>query len=147
MGLSDHALYQVATKALLVDGNKLLTLTTPDGYTDFPGGRVDETERKLPWDKALRRKIAEEIGPDIQVEVGQTVFVSKRQYTHNGRTHHIAAIFFVCRYLGGDIVLSDEHRGYQWLCPDELFTAGRKFVSDDEKVQLETFFASRASAL
>jgi 8-oxo-dGTP pyrophosphatase MutT (NUDIX family) len=142
MGLSNHALYQVATKALIMNGDKLLVLETPDGYADFPGGRVDETERDVPWADALRREIAEEVGPDVQVEVGPTVFVSKRQYTRDGQTHHIAAIYFACRYLGGDIVLSDEHAKYEWLTPAELLVPDRTFISADEQTQLQHYFAS-----
>lgn len=34
MGLSNHALYQVATKALIMNGDKLLVLETPDGLRE-----------------------------------------------------------------------------------------------------------------
>jgi 8-oxo-dGTP pyrophosphatase MutT (NUDIX family) len=86
MSLTNHALYQVATKALLFDDDKLLVLYTPEGYLDFPGGRVDESERDLPWTEALQREIAEEVGPEVRVDIGQTLFVSKRSYNNEGKS-------------------------------------------------------------
>lgn len=141
MGLMNHAVFQVATKALLFDGDKLLVLITPDSYIDFPGGRVDASEVELAWPEALRREIAEEIGPDVQVDIGQTLFVSKRQYTKDGRTNRIAAIFFDCKYLSGDITTSDEHDHFVWMTPTELMATDRQFVSNDEKALLQSYFA------
>jgi 8-oxo-dGTP pyrophosphatase MutT (NUDIX family) len=141
MSLHNHALWQVATKALLFDGDKVLVLITPDGYLDFPGGRVDESERDIPWTETLRREISEEISADIQVDIGQTLFVSKREYHSGGQEHHIAAIFFRCDYRGGDVTLSDEHGGHEWMTIAELLARPEKFVSADEKSQLQTLFA------
>lgn len=141
MGLYNHALYQVATKALIFDGDRVLVLETPDGFIDFPGGRVDESERDVPWTNALRREIAEEIGRSVQVDVGQTLFVSKRQYHKDGQTYHIAAIFFDCQYQSGDITLSDEHGSYGWLTLQQLLADHRQFVSEDERTQLRAYLA------
>ena len=68
--LYDHALYQVATKALLFKDDKILVLITPDGYVDFPGGRVDNSERNISWHEALRREVTEEIGGSIVIISG-----------------------------------------------------------------------------
>lgn len=141
MSLHNHALYQVATKALLYKGGKILVLYTPDGYIDFPGGRVDESERDLSWHEALQREIAEEIGELINISVGKTLFVAKRQYHSGGKTHHIAAIYFECQYLDGEINLSDEHGNHEWLTPEELLSSTKKYMSEDEKLQLQTLFA------
>jgi 8-oxo-dGTP diphosphatase len=141
MGLTNHAQFQVATKALLLDGDKILVLITPDGYIDFPGGRVDASEVELAWPEALKREIAEETGPAVRVEIGPTMFVSKRTYDKNGQTHRIAAIFFLCKYLGGDITMSDEHERFVWMTPGELLVSEHPFVSDDEKTHLRAYFA------
>ncbi len=142
MGLYNHALYQVATKALIFDDDKVLVLETPDGYIDFPGGRVDETERDIPWTEALKREMDEEIGGAVQIDIGQTLFVSKRLYHKDGQAHHIAAIFFRCQYRGGDITLSDEHGNYSWMTMNELLHDNRQFISPDEKSLLQQHFAS-----
>lgn len=143
MGLYNHALYQVATKALIFDGNKVLVLITPDGYIDFPGGRVDESERDIPWTEALRREVSEEIGEAVHVDVGQTLFVSKRRYHKEGQVHHIAAIFFECQYQSGEVQLSDEHGDFSWMTMDELLNDGREFISPDEKLHLQARFGGR----
>lgn len=143
--LLNHALYQVATKALLSKENKILVLITPDGYLDFPGGRVDESERNIPWTEALKREVAEEIGETVNLDIGNTLFVSKRQYHKDGKTNYIAAIFFECQYKSGDLQLSDEHRDLEWLTPNELLNSQMKFVSEDERVQLSALFKSRST--
>jgi len=142
MGLNDHAQYQVATKALLFQGDKLLVLLTPDGGIDFPGGRVDATEVDLSWHQALRRELDEEIGSAVQVTIGRTLFVTKRTFNHNEHTTRIAAIFFACEYVSGDITLSDEHSAHQWMTPQELLATDHEYVSDDEKSQLANYFAA-----
>ncbi|MCL4357901.1 NUDIX domain-containing protein [Patescibacteria group bacterium] len=141
MSLDNHALYQVATKALLFKDNQLLVLITPDGYLDFPGGRVDESERDLPWTEALKREVAEELGEQVSIEVRQTLFVSKRQYHKDDKTYYIAAIFFKCKYVSGGIELSDEHANHKWLTPEEIINNSLKFVSEDERNQLVALFS------
>ncbi len=144
MGLNNHALFQVATKALVRKDDTILVLLTPDGYIDFPGGRVDESETELSWPQALQREISEEIGSDIQIAIGQTLFVSKRQYTSHAITNRIAAIFFACEYQGGEVVLSDEHGDYLWMTPADLLASDKPFVSADEKTQLQAYFTTRS---
>ena len=140
MPLNDHALYQIAIKALLSNEDKFFVLITTGGYLDFPGGRVDESERNIPWTKALEREIAEELGESIVIEVGPTLFVSKRQYHKAGKMHHIAAIFFECKYISGAIRLSDEHTNYEWLTPEEIMDHQQEFLSEDERDQLAVYF-------
>ena len=143
MSLHDHALYQIATKALIFDEDKILILITPDGYIDFPGGRVDQSERDIPWVNALKREIKEELGNSFVVEIGQTLFVSKRRYDKNNLTHHIAAIFYECRYQDGAIQLSDEHGSYEWSTLRDLVNDDRRFVSEDEKQHLNNLLVKK----
>ena len=145
MGLNNHAQYQVATKALLFRGDKLLVLLTPDNGIDFPGGRVDATEVDLSWHEALRRELNEEIGADVRVEMGRTLFVSKRTFHRPDNTTRIAAIFFECQYVSGDITLSDEHSTHLWMTPQELLTTDLEYVSGDEKSQLANYFATTSN--
>ncbi len=140
MSLYNHASYQIATKALIFKNDYILVLTTPSGYLDFPGGRVDESERNIPWTEALKREVTEELGESISIEVGQTLFVSKRQYQKDNKTNYVAAIFFKCQYNGGDIKLSDEHINYEWLKLKDAINHQLEFVSEDEKNQLLTLF-------
>jgi 8-oxo-dGTP pyrophosphatase MutT (NUDIX family) len=137
MSLHEHALYQVATKALIYKEDKVLVLHTPDGYLDFPGGRVDESERNIPWTDALKREVSEEVGDSMQISIGQTLFVSKRQYTKNGTSNHIAAIFYKCQHESGEVKLSDEHGYHEWLTIEELIGRKGKFISEDERAHLK----------
>lgn len=141
MNARNHALYQLATKALLFKGDKILVLVTPDGYLDFPGGRVNESERNVPWADALKREVVEELGESVKINIGKTLFVSKRQYEKEGKTNYVAAIFFECQYVSGDITLSDEHGSHLWLKSDEIINNRLKFISDDEKEQLSVLFS------
>jgi 8-oxo-dGTP pyrophosphatase MutT (NUDIX family) len=143
MGLKDHAQFQVATKALLTNSDgRILVLITPDGYVDFPGGRVDNSELELSWHDALKRELSEEIGTSIQVDIGQTLFVSKRRYHLEGPVKYIAAIFFACTLAGGDtVVLSEEHSDHAWMTPAELLAIDREFISEDERSQLRNYYA------
>lgn len=140
MGLTNHAYFQVATKVLLRDNDKILVLETPDGYLDFPGGRVDKTEQDLPWREALAREISEEIGDAVRYQLGQTAFVSKRTY-HWGydEPQYIALIFFEGEYQGGDITISDEHDKYHWLTAAELLASDLKFISEYEQNELNEY--------
>lgn len=141
MRLQDHALYQVATKALIFNGDKVLVLITPGGYLDFPGGRVDESERDIAWEDALKREVEEEVGQSIIIEVESTCFVTKRQYTKDEKTHHIAAIYFKCEYKSGNITLSDEHGDFAWLTPSEIANHSKSFMSPDEEQRIKQYFS------
>ena len=139
MELKDHAQYQVATKVLLFHGDKILTLETPDGYMDFPGGRVNKSEIDLSWQEALRREVDEELGRDVSYSIGDYAFVSKRMYYQDGERHNIAAIYFTAKYTGGKITLSEEHGAYEWLTPVEILDSERKCISSYEQTELEIF--------
>lgn len=141
MELQKHALYQVATKALIFNADRILALTTPDGYLDFPGGRVDESERDIPWEEALKREVSEEVGESVKLDIGKTCFVSKRQYNKDGTEHHIAAIYFECQFKGGDITLSEEHGDFAWMTPSELVAQSAHFISVDEQHKIKEYFS------
>jgi len=138
---TNHMLYQVTVKALLFKDGKLLTLISPNGYLDFPGGRVDASECNLTWEESLEREVAEELGQDLHIKVGETVFVTKRAYTFSGTAHHVAAIYFKAEYESGQITLSDEHARFDWVDPAALATTDYKFVSADECRQMRAYFA------
>jgi len=71
-----------------------------------PGGRLLPGE--VPLD-GLQREIAEECG--LQVEVLSPTSVWYGDYADS----KVLAIFFLCRYLGGEITLSSESAHAEWL--------------------------------
>ncbi len=112
----------VATKAFIVKDGKVLVLreasdykdgTNPGKY-DIVGGRIEPGER---YDDALRREVFEETG--LEVEVGKPFAVNEWRPTPHGEQWQIVAIFFECTYQGGEITLSVDHDGYEWLDPKE----------------------------
>lgn len=141
MSKSSHALYQITTKALIRRGSKVLVLYRPNGAIDFPGGRIDESERSLDWTSSLQREVTEELGRDISIIIGKILFVGKRSYEHNGSTHHVATLFYDCDYVDGNVALSSEHVGFEWLDLSELQTTDKTFVSTDEQQHIRTLQA------
>ena len=133
-----HANFQVATKALFIKDGKILTLTTPNNYVDFPGGRLDDTEYELPFKEGLKRELSEELGNKISYTINDFAFASKRDYIHLGQ-HHIVALFFNVTYISGEFMLSDEHEKLEWLTPKQLIARKDRFQSGTEFEELSAY--------
>jgi 8-oxo-dGTP diphosphatase len=102
----------VTQKAIVVDGDEVLVVRDAnDGDWEFPGGRIDRTERPR---TALLREVHEETGLDVSVD-GPVYTASKRRKKKKGK-------FFVY-YRGAtdsrEVALSDEHTDHRWLPPDD----------------------------
>lgn len=136
-----HALYQVTVKLQLMDGDKLLVLTSPDGLIDFPGGRVDESEQSLSMEEVLAREIREELGDNFRYEIVDTAFVAYRSYEDLGQTYHVLAVHYRATLVDGTIKLSDEHSHYEWINPASLLGQQKRFASADEHCQFDAYYA------
>jgi 8-oxo-dGTP pyrophosphatase MutT (NUDIX family) len=96
--------FYVGQKALIERDGQVLVLFH-EGNVDLPGGKVQDGELDLV--KALQREVREETS--LEVEVGAPFAT---------RLSSDAAVYMVgyrCRYLSGEVVLSDEHDAYRWL--------------------------------
>ena len=124
--------FQVSVKAIIKEGQKILLLETPYGSYDFPGGRIDETEKDLELHEVLKRELQEELGNNIKFTVGDIAFASKRRYTKNNKENRLIAIFYEVDHISGDIELSEEHTKYSWVNPKSILNEPNKFMSEDE---------------
>lgn len=131
MEINGKDVYFVAAKALIRDGEKLLVTHDVFGDWDIPGGRIKKDEFEKPFEAVLDRKIREELGDDIQYEVGEPKVFFKVERVEAGidTKVRIFAVGYEVTYLRGAITLGDHHDEYRWVNvnefnPDELFTGG-----------------------
>jgi 8-oxo-dGTP diphosphatase len=100
-----HRTFEVGLKAFIERDGQVLVVFFPNGWLDFPGGRIDEEDPGL--EEALQREVREETG--LEVEVGAPFA------TWVGRGGRVFLVGYACRYLGGDVLLSDEHSAFRWV--------------------------------
>ena len=128
--------YHISLKALLKnEKGEVLALKASNvgnliGFYDLPGGRIDVEEFGLPLENVLRRELQEEIG-DVKVELSKHPVAYGRhllegKHTEDGEDIHVMYMLFEGKYLSGDVVISEEHTGFQWF--------------DLQAIDLETYF-------
>ncbi len=113
--------FGVAVKAAIMKGSGLLVLyktheeaagdPDPSVRADLPGGRVEFGESPI---EALRREVAEETGLEVDVVGPVATWHSVR-----GR-FQLVGIDYLCEYVAGEVVLSDEHERFAWLTEEEM---------------------------
>ena len=107
---TSHKLFMVGQKAFIDREGEVLIVFRTNGWLDFPGGRIDEGETNLV--DALKREVREETS--LEVEVGQP-FV-----TWLGRGDTVYLVGHRCRYVSGDVSLSNEHVSFRWVSRDNF---------------------------
>ena len=107
--------FQITTKLFLMDGNHLLILQDrQSGTADLPGGRITQDEFHAAWSQALRRELLEELGPQVQLTVQPQPLFAFPHFVLSDATDALG-LAFRGSYLGGTIVLSDEHDRWEWV--------------------------------
>jgi 8-oxo-dGTP diphosphatase len=93
-------------KALIYLDEKALVLVKPNGDADLPGGRVEKGETTA---EALVREIFEETGLSVSIlgPMTEWSFIKSANLLITGTTYS-------CLYLGGKVILNDEHSEYFW---------------------------------
>jgi 8-oxo-dGTP pyrophosphatase MutT (NUDIX family) len=124
-------LYFVAVKLFLRDGNKLLISHDIFGSWDLPGGRIKKDEFESPLESVIERKIGEELGGDVKYKLGnpEVFFRVKRIEQDSGNEARIFAIGYAATYLGGEVLLGQNHDKIEWVDvntfkPEDYFTGG-----------------------
>jgi 8-oxo-dGTP diphosphatase len=100
-----HRMFELGQKAFIERNGQVLVVFFPNGWLDFPGGRINEGEDDLA--EALRREIREET--TLEVDVGDAFA------TWLGRDGAVFLVGYRCSYASGEVVLSDEHSAFRWV--------------------------------
>ncbi len=135
----EFAYYQLSVKALIVNNGKIFTLFTPDGYIDFPGGRVDIDEQGDNLENILNREIDEELGKSCKIKLNNVAFVTNRHYTIASNIQYVITVFYNSKFENSNIQLSSEHSSYKWLTYIDMLAYKDKFISKDEYIQFEKY--------
>lgn len=124
MKASKNALFEVSPKFIIKDEvGRILLLKMPaggpmGGYYDLPGGRIREREKMKPFNEIFSRELEEELGPKVRINLSPIpVAAGRHSYPRpsSDASGYIFWIFFEGNYLGGEIEISPEHEGYEWI--------------------------------
>ncbi|EPG74066.1 NUDIX domain protein [Leptospira fainei serovar Hurstbridge str. BUT 6] len=113
--LNKHGFFQITQKVFLRRGSELLILRDrKSGYGDLPGGRMNEDEFYGDWQESLSRELAEEMGNRCEIKVHpRPLFVHKHRVSEGN--HPCVIIAYHAEFIGGEIMLSDEHDFISWV--------------------------------
>ena len=133
-------LYQVSLKVIIKNskGEILAMKADPNGsyagFYDFPGGRIDIDEFHTPFSEIIKREIEEEIGNNVVYTLHPKPVATGRhcidaKFAKGGKDIHVIYLFFEAQYVSGQVVISDEHTGFEWLNlskikPEQYFKSG-----------------------
>lgn len=105
---------QFVTKAVVIKDRKILSLyIEKNGQKkwDLPGGRIEFGESP---EEGLVREVMEET--NCRVKSMKLIDTWHRVL----ESWQIVGVFYICE-LEGEIILSSEHNGYEWINIDEFF--------------------------
>ncbi len=103
------------------------------GAYDLPGGHVDKGESVV---ECLKREIKDETG--LEVEVGDILAVREYPKEHE-MFDKIKALRFIAYYKDGEVELSKEHSGFEWMTFDEVSRnlAGKRTAKENKGYEEE----------
>lgn len=116
-GIMSTRRFQIAVKALIVRGGKILVLRRSagdeidPGSWEIPGGRLEWGEDA---EQALAREVLEETGLAIEVVRPVSVWCIRPD-----EAVQVIGITFLARHLRGEIRLGAEHDLARWILPFE----------------------------
>lgn len=117
--MKEDALFYVGQKAFIEKGGKVLVLGEPMKRLDFPGGKIQKGEARdddaSSLVRSLQREVKEETG--LEIEVFNPFAVWYHEFPKNSRNYGkvVYLVAFKCKYISGDIKLSDEHNKFRWV--------------------------------
>lgn len=121
--MQEDALMCVGQKAFIEKDGKVLVLSDPTEGLDFPGGKIQVGEGRdgdaSSLTESLKREVREETS--LEIEVGDPFAVLYHVFPQTSRNagKSVYLVAFRCKYVSGEIVLSDEHSGFRWVGVDD----------------------------
>lgn len=117
--MKNDALFCVGQKAFIEKDGKVLVLFDPVEELDFPGGKIQEGEAKdadaSSLVLALQREVREETNLEIEVFNPFAVWYHEFPKSHRNYPKVVYLVGFKCKYVSGEIKLSDEHNKFKWV--------------------------------
>lgn len=121
MSLSGKDIYFVAVKAFIKKDGRLFIAKDNFGDWDIPGGRIKADEFETPLKDILRRKIREELGSDVEIDLGEMPVVFMRHERVEAAPGNPTVRIFALVYEGiltkGEVTLSPRHTEMLWVDP------------------------------
>lgn len=117
--MNEHALFCVGQKVFIEKNGEVLVLGDPIEGLDFPGGRIEIGEARdgdaMSLSESLRREVREETA--LEIEVGRPFAVWYHEFPVASRFYGkvVYLVGFMCKYVSGNVILSDEHNKYDWV--------------------------------
>ena len=120
--MGNDALFCVGQKAFIGKDGKVLVIRDPIEGIDFPGGKIQEGEAKErdvnSLTASLQREVKEETGLEIEVLSPFTVWYHEFSKNHRNYPKVVYLVGFKCKYISGELTLSDEHDKFEWVDRD-----------------------------
>ena len=117
--MKDDALFCVGQKAFIEKDGKVLVLNDPVEGLDFAGGKIQEGEVKdadaSSLTRSLQREVMEETGFEIEVLNPFAVWYHEFPKNHRNYPKVVYLVAFKCKYVSGELKLSEEHDNFKWV--------------------------------
>ncbi len=132
-GIAQKDTYFVAVKLFLERDGKLFIFKDRFGAWDIPGGRIKKHEFATPIPEVIARKMAEEVGPQVQYEVAaHPEILMRHERVESSEGNPIVRIFglgYIAEWKSGEPQLSEAHTELLWVeptsfKPEDYFTGG-----------------------
>lgn len=147
--------YQISLKFFLRNGDGKLLAMAQDrgsfaGLFDIPGGRIETDEFATPFADIIRREAKEELGGvefelgDAPVAVGRHLIpASVNEKNEQILEIHVLYLFFEARLISGDIRVSEEHSGYQWLDSEQVRKTPERYFKSGNLEGVRMYLSQR----
>ncbi len=111
--------FYVGVKGIVKVGDAVLVLKAvrdTEIYWDIPGGRIDDEET---LEEALKRELREELPTLGTYTVGDVVHAYRLE-KDIVNDHGLVLVFYIVHAEPFEVMLSDEHVGFEWVTKDTL---------------------------